>query len=308
MVTMTTLVAGISCLILLVASRPSITGILTSIRTRSGSSSLQEERASCPFLASATTLISSSPESMVLRPSLTRAWSSAIRSRAGSVCVAFSSTFLPPLTVCEYRRYLRHHFGTFAQGAADFQAAAQQGHPLSHAGEPEAFAGSAPVGGLLRVEARSPVAHPEVDGVVQVPKRDLYAGRRGVLADVGQGLLRDPEERGFDLGWQALVSQRFLVVDLAAFVADLLHLQPDRGAEPEVVERRGPEVGYYVAGFPDRLLHELQDAREVLAAFFGVRGVPAGDGLHELVGGGGRLGEAVVHLVGDLAALLLLGS
>ena len=45
MVTITTLVPGISALILLVASRPSMTGILTSMRTRSGLSSLQIESA-----------------------------------------------------------------------------------------------------------------------------------------------------------------------------------------------------------------------------------------------------------------------
>ena len=100
----------------------------------------------------------------------------------------------------------------------------------------------------------------------------------------------------------------FLVVDLAAFLADLLHLQPDGGAEPEVVERGGPEVCYDVAGLPDRLLHELQDAVEVLAALFGIGRVAAGEGLQELVGARGRLGQAVVHLVGDLAALLLLGG
>ena len=93
MVTITTLVWGISALILLVASRPSITGILTSMRTRSGRRSRQDARASWPSLASAMTLIPSSPESMVLRPSLTRAWSSAIRRRAGPVCVASS---IPP--------------------------------------------------------------------------------------------------------------------------------------------------------------------------------------------------------------------
>src|SRR5215208_1264848 len=266
MVTITTLTWGISSLILLVASRPSITGILTSIRTRSGSSSRQELRASLPSLTSAMTSMSSSPESMVLKPSLTRSWSSAIRRRAGCVCVSLFPNLLPPLTVGEYGRYLRHHFGAFAWLAADFQVAAEQGHPLAHAGETQAFARPASVGGLLRVEARSPVAYLELDAVVRLPEGDLHAGRRGVFADVGQGLLRHPEQGGLDLGGQAVVSQGFFVVDLAAFLADLLHLQPDGGAEPEVVERGGPEVGYDVAGLPDGLLHELQYAVEVLAA------------------------------------------
>src|SRR5918998_3367174 len=161
MVTITTLTWGISCLILLVASRPSMTGILTSIRTRSGCRFRQEVRASAPSRASAMTSMSSSPESTVLRPSLTRAWSSAIRRRAGPVCVPLFPILLPPLTVCG--RYLRHHLGAFAGLAADLQVAAEQGHPLPHAGEPQAFARPAPVGGLLRVEAGPPVAHQELD-------------------------------------------------------------------------------------------------------------------------------------------------
>src|SRR5215217_4157389 len=170
MVTITTPTCGISSLMRRVASRPSITGILTSMRIRSGSSSRQTERASLPSLASATTRMSSSEESTVLKPSLTRAWSSAIRTRAGSVRVSLLPISLPSLTVGEYGRYLRHHFGAFAWLAADFQVAAEQGHPLAHAGEPQAFAGPASIGGLLRVEARSPVAYLELDTVVRMPE------------------------------------------------------------------------------------------------------------------------------------------
>src|SRR5215211_7127039 len=180
MVTITTPTCGISSLMRRVASRPSMTGILTSMRMRSGSSSRQTERASLPSLASAMTRMSSSPDSTVLKPSLTRAWSSAIRTRAGSVCVSLLPICLPSLTVGEYGRYLRHHFGAFAWLAADFQVAAEQGHPLAHAGESQAFARPAPVCGLLRVEAGSPVAHLQLDAGVGSPECDLDAGRGGV--------------------------------------------------------------------------------------------------------------------------------
>src|ERR687893_178166 len=148
MVTIITLVWGISALMRLVASSPSMTGILTSMSTRSGASSRQAWRACRPLWASATTSRPSSPERMVLRPYLTRAWSSAIRRRA--VCDrAAASLFpipLPPLTVYLDQRYLRHHFGAFSGLTVHFQVAAQQGHPLTHARETQALAGSLPVG------------------------------------------------------------------------------------------------------------------------------------------------------------------
>jgi hypothetical protein len=60
-----------------------------------------------------------------------------------------------------------------------------------------------------------------------------------MLVDVGESLLCDPEKRRLDLGRQTLVSQGFLVVDLGAFATDLLDLQADGGAKPEIVERGG---------------------------------------------------------------------
>src|ERR687889_1057733 len=128
-----------------------------------------------------------------------------------------------------------------------------------------------------------------------------------MLVDVGEGLLCDPEERCLDFGRQTLVSQGFLVVDLGALSADLLHLQANGGRQSEIVERGRPEVGYDIPGLADRLLHQLQNPREVFAALLGVRWVLPGESLQELVGSCGRLRETVVHLVRDLSALLFLG-
>src|SRR5919107_643130 len=309
MVTIITLVWGISALILLVASSPSITGILTSIRTRSGPSARQVSRACRPLWASATTSMPSSPESMVLKPSLTRAWSSAIRRRA--VCDRAVASLLPilfpPLTVYLDKRYLRHRFGAFSGLAVDFRVAAQQGHPLTHAREAQALAGPAPFGSLLRVEARPPVSHVETHAVVQELECDPHPGRGGVLAYVSEGLLRDPEQRRLDFRRQTLVSQRYFVIDLGALVADLLDLQAHGGAQPEIVECCGPEIRYDVPCFAYRLLDELQDPGEVCAAFVGGGWMLPGERLQELVGPRGRLRETVVYLVGYLAALLLLG-
>jgi len=175
---------------------------------------------------------------------------------------------LPSLTVCLYGRYLRHYFGAFSGPAADFQVAAEQGHPLTHAGEAKALARPAPVGGLLGVEIGAPVPYVDVNSVVQEFECDHYAGRRSVLADVGEGLLRHPEERRLHLRRQALVPQRLLVVHLAAFVADLLDLQSNGGAETEVIERGGPQVGYdlarIVALFIDDVPPRLESLRRAV--------------------------------------------
>ncbi len=131
--------------------------------------------------------------------------------------------------------------------------AAKQCHPLTHAGEAQALARTTPVGDLLRVEAGLPISHLQANGVVKAPQCDPHPGGGSMLVDVGEGLLYDSEERCLDLGWQALVPQRFLVVDLGALVADLLDLQTDGGRKPEIVERGRPQICYDVPGLTDSL-------------------------------------------------------
>src|SRR5918995_4231426 len=214
---------------------------------------------------------------------------------------------LPPLTVYLARRYLRHHFCTFSRTATDFQVAAQQRHPLTHTGETQTLAGPTPVGDLLRVEAGSPIPYLQANRVVQAPECDPHPGGGSMLLDVGEGFLCDPEKRCLDLGRQAFVAQRLLVVDLGALVADLLDLQADGGRQPEIVERGRPQICYHVPGLTDRLLPQLQGPGEVFAALVGSGWMLPGECLQELVGTCGRLRETVVHLVRDLSALLFLG-
>src|SRR5918995_4015658 len=214
---------------------------------------------------------------------------------------------LPPLAVYQDRRYLSHHFSTLSRPAMDFQVAAQQRHPLTHTGETQTLAGPTPVGDLLRVEAGSPIPYLQANRVVQAPECDPHPGGGSMLLDVGEGFLCDPEKRCLDLGRQAFVAQRLLVVDLGALVADLLDLQADGGRQPEIVERGRPQICYHVPGLTDRLLHQLQGPGEVFAALVGSGWMLPGECLQELVGTCGRLRETVVHLVRDLSALLFLG-
>src|SRR5687767_13098044 len=76
---------------------------------------------------------------------------------------------LPHVAVYLDRRYLRHHFCAFSRPAVDFQMAAKQCHPLTHAGEAQALARTIPVGDLLRVEAGPPISHLQANGVVKAP-------------------------------------------------------------------------------------------------------------------------------------------
>src|SRR5919106_1361420 len=225
----------------------------------------------------------------------------AVHGRSTTMRIAF------PLVIYLDRRYLGHHFCTFSRYAVDFQVAAQQCHPLTHAGETQTLARPTPVGDLLRVETRPPIPHLQANSVVQAPECDPHPGGGSMLLDVGEGLLCDPEKRCLDLGRQALVSQRFLVVDLGALVADLLDLQAYSGRQPEVVECGRPEIGYNEPGLTDRLLHQLESPSEVFASFVGGGWVMPGECLQDLVGSCGRLCETVVHLVRDLSALLFLG-
>ncbi len=121
----------------------------------------------------------SSPESMVLSASLTRACSSAMRIRAafGSAAPSPFPIPLPPLTIYLDRWYFRRHFCDISRPAVDFQVAAQQCHPLTHAGETQMLARPTPVGDLLRVEAGPPITQLQANRVVQAPECDLSSIR-----------------------------------------------------------------------------------------------------------------------------------
>src|SRR5918998_4822234 len=154
MVTITTLVVGNSSFIALVAASPSISGILTSISTRSGCNWRHISRASLPFLASPTTSRSGSPSRTASSPSLTRSWSSAINTLAGSRgaeefasprASAPDSPFIGLTPHGRYaprlgQRHLCQHLGAGSRLATDPEASTEQGDPLPHAREPNSLA------------------------------------------------------------------------------------------------------------------------------------------------------------------------
>src|SRR6266704_6394009 len=127
-----------------VASRPSISGIRTSIKITSGLCSAAAWTAWAPLAASATTVIPSLASRITQNPVLTSSWSSATMTRMGSA----------PVMGRSWGRSWRGQPGRDGEPAgvarSDGQAAPAGRHPLGDAGQAESAryrrAGSAPVG------------------------------------------------------------------------------------------------------------------------------------------------------------------
>src|SRR4030043_47821 len=85
-----------------IASTPSISGIRRSISTMSGLSSLALFTASTPLVASPTTLKSGSRFIMLISPSLTTGWSSAIKMFIGSAILPPTLQEQQPLSAFLY--------------------------------------------------------------------------------------------------------------------------------------------------------------------------------------------------------------
>src|SRR5215211_2731347 len=217
-VTIKTLACGHRSLIARVAANPSILGMRTSMSTRSGHSFRQNSRASSPSAASPTISRSGSLASIDRIPSLARAWSSAISTRAGEL-FTFMTVFLP---IRLRQRDLRHHGGASAGLAADLKLAAEQRDPLPHAGEPHPLPRAAHSRCRARVEPAPVVPNLQAYALPAPYQRDLGPGGCGVLARVGERLVGDPVERGLDVGWHAFTSQPVFVTDLPALGPKLL--------------------------------------------------------------------------------------
>src|SRR5829696_2969699 len=192
--------------------------------------------------------------------------------------------------------------------AVELEPPAQQGYPLAHARQADLLAAAVRVRRPFRHETASLVADQQPDHVSRTVQ--YHARLRGprVLADVRQGLLGDPEERGLDLLGQAPIAQGFFQVDLQAVCPQLRHLEAHGGGQPEVVQHRGAEVVDHLPRLPDQLPHQLQRFVQLFLIPGRTDGVVAGEGLEVLVGGRRALGETVVDVVGDAAALFFLGS
>src|SRR5919112_2831562 len=197
MVTIRTLVWGRLCLISRVAASPSIPGMRTSIKTRSGCKREHTSTASLPSSASPTTSRPSSRASMPLKPWRTRPWSSAITIRAGasrpSGWISLPLIAAPSRIALPRQRDLRHHHSAGPGFARDLKAAPEQRDPLLHAGEADPLARVGLLPCPLRGEPAPPVADLEAEGLAVAPERDVHPLRLRVLAHVRQRLLGDPK-------------------------------------------------------------------------------------------------------------------
>src|ERR1035437_6397790 len=266
-----------------VASTPFITGISTSITTRSGTSSRAFSTAARPFSASPTTVMSSCPsisDAMAPRKS---GWSSTSRMRIGSCdCILHLTGHWPGM------RSLgddRDNTRSAPRCGVDGKATVQQVYPFTHGVETEPV----PVDQRLgRVEAMAVVLDDESRRRVGLGDGDDRRRSARMLTYVGQGLLDDPDhldlatrrqgqrvievtvQRGCDLALLAVFGQigakvvqqpplgpvrtpkaedrlPDIPVGLLADIRQLSQLSRDLGAVPDLfarIERSQPQMGY----------------------------------------------------------------
>src|SRR5829696_2931823 len=282
MVTMRMPVSGRSALISLVASKPSIPGMRTSIRIRSGTSERLSSTASRPSLASPTISRSGSRLKSPRSPRRTRSWSSAIRSRFRAL---FSIEVLghhdgggASDDVVGHRAFgaveqgdLGDYQGALAGAAGDAELSAEQGDPLAHPGQADPLAGAAaaapgneapPVVPYLQPDPATPVGSQR--GGRTFLEGEIHALGARVLADVVERLLHDPEDGGLGRGGKPFVAEAVLVVYAPPVGPQGVEVEPYRAPQAEVVQRRGPQVRDDPARLADGLAHQLGDVLEVL--------------------------------------------
>src|SRR6266446_1344047 len=205
-VTRITLVAVSSNLMARHVARPSCSGIRTSIRARSGCKWRQSANASRPFAASPTSFNPRWLVSMARRPALASSWSSAITNRAGLAFRQSNGSLLMehfPLIRCQ-QRYLGHHQGTGIWLAGNHKVSTDKLDSLQHFAQPNMLTKDSLLEHRKWLETIAPVLHLKANRRVVALKHKACSGRACVLACVGERLLRNPEERGFNRWRQAL--------------------------------------------------------------------------------------------------------
>src|SRR5829696_7393739 len=271
MVTIRMPISGRSTLISRVASRPSIPGMRTSMRIRSGTSERPSSTASRPSLASPTISRSGSRLRSPRSPRRTRSWSSAIRSR-------FRSPLLISIEILGHHDVgavdqgdLGDYQGALAGAAGDAELPAEQGDPLAHPGQADPLAGAAaaapgneapPVVPYLQPDPATPVGSQR--GGRTFLEGEIHALGARVLADVVERLLHDPEDGGLGRGGKPFVAEAVLVVYAPPVGPQGVEVEPYRAPQAEVVQRRGPQVRDDPARLADGLAHQLGDVLEVL--------------------------------------------
>src|ERR671910_989904 len=215
---------GCSALILRVAVMPSISGMRTSIRMRSGRRRRHISMASMPFDASPITSRSDSPLKRLLKPLLSRWWSSARMSR-----------LLLSIVIRLRQLDLGFYGSAPSRLAVESELTAQQGYPLAHAREADLLAAAVYVRRPVETEAAPLVPDQEPDGVARTVENHARLRGLGVFAYVREGFLGDPEERGLDLRGQAPVAKGLLEADLQALGSQDRDLEADGGGQAEVI-------------------------------------------------------------------------
>src|SRR3990172_5056638 len=286
MVRMSTFSPGTSPRRRRVASSPS-PGMLMSSATTSGDLPRACSTASSAVAASPTTSKSPWASRSIRTPSRKRVWSSASRTRI------FSTLFLVGNLDADIR--------AGAGPGGDLKPRVDEVGPLPHPLEPD------PGGAVGAREDLEPAAIVP-DGLDQLrrPELELDGGgpRGGMLGDVADRLLQDAEERRL----HRTVEAAGLAAHLEA-EADARRGQTGLGEvaqgrdQPEVVERRGPEIGDDPADLAERAHALRADAVEPLRDRFLSRGQHPSKGRQMHQEGRDRLRRLVVELAGQAVTL-----
>src|ERR1700722_2893168 len=200
-------------------------------------------------------------------------------------------------------------YGGAGSAGVYFEGATELGHAFAHAGDADAEARLAAMGGAVgrNDHAAAEVGDFEGDALRIFAEDDLGALAAGVALDVGEAFLGDAEERGFgNLGKAPKTGEEFEGSFDAVAFAEPVDVFLERGGEAEVVEQRWMEEVGEGADFAGHLLEKFAGLFERAVRGFveRLRGLPE-LGEAEIYGENG-LGHAVVQFAADAAALFVL--
>src|SRR3990170_6322985 len=288
----TTLVSGHSLLIRRVASTPLQTGIWISISTTSGLEDRTCSTAINPSEASPTTSKPSWSSRRARSPFRKRSWSSTRSIRTG-------------VMVLSLRQRQEYPYRRPAAGAGfDLQPPADPLHSLPHGAQAETRA-------VLvqndRIEAAALVLNAYADLARLTGDADPGPIRLGVLADVGQGLLDDPDQ--LHLRFRRELRRRVtLYLKLggdAGLTSELLEVLPQRANDSPSGRDRLPKAEDRLADVHIRLVGEGRHLREFIIGAGRLSAIKVAlRRLRFKVKVAQDLGEAIVHLLGQPLPLL----
>src|SRR5438270_5930582 len=222
------------------ASAPVPSGSRQSSSTTSGSSAAAAATASFTLPAMPLTSRSSSAERSAASASATTRWSSTTRTEIRS---ATSRSGLPGQGRLGHQPGVpgnpEAELGSRPHDAGQLQPAAGHLGPLAHRGEPEVPGARLD---LVHLEADSIVLHAATVAALRGLQPDLHRVGLGVLADVRERLLDDPEEDGAGLQRRLLGDLGFELADDPRSQLELVQVGPPRGRQAGSLQVRGTAV------------------------------------------------------------------